>query len=60
KNKKKSKTMVKPMESPSLFQGDIILTNAQAKRLVNAEMKRARKMRVKFPKYKSKLRFMRE
>uniref|UniRef100_A0A0N5BZD8 Ribosome biogenesis protein NOP53 n=1 Tax=Strongyloides papillosus TaxID=174720 RepID=A0A0N5BZD8_STREA len=60
KNKKKSKTMVKPMESPSLFQGDIILTNAQAKRLVKTEMKKARKKKIRFPKYRSKLRFMRE
>uniref|UniRef100_A0A0N5CH28 Ribosome biogenesis protein NOP53 n=1 Tax=Strongyloides papillosus TaxID=174720 RepID=A0A0N5CH28_STREA len=60
KNKKKSKTTVRPVENPNLFQGDIILTNAQAKRLVNAEMKKARKKRIKVPRYKSKLRFMRE
>uniref|UniRef100_A0A0K0FQJ9 Ribosome biogenesis protein NOP53 n=1 Tax=Strongyloides venezuelensis TaxID=75913 RepID=A0A0K0FQJ9_STRVS len=59
-NKRKHKTTTKPMENPNLFQGDIILTNDQAKKLVKAQIKRAKKRKIRVPKYKSKLRFMRE
>ncbi|CEF69885.1 Hypothetical protein SRAE_2000453100 [Strongyloides ratti] len=46
KSKNKSTTVVRPLEDPNLFQGDILLTEDQAKDLIQSSLEEAKKKHV--------------